>query len=100
EPYNAHGGPIAPPVEVKAVGELSKEFFRNLRDLQNTMDDFSNVHDSIIRTIGPPTNFSNERLSSGVFLGILAGAVLLFLLRTLVPWRFLALYHGYLVFAL
>src|SRR5690606_22605513 len=53
EPYNAHGGPIAPAVEVKAVGELSKEFFRNLRDLQNTMADFSNVHDSIIRTIGP-----------------------------------------------
>ena len=31
EVYSAHGAPVEPPVEVKAVTELSKDFFRNLR---------------------------------------------------------------------
>ena len=42
---NTPSGPaIAPAPEVKAVSEMSKDFFRNLRDLQNCMEDFSVVH--------------------------------------------------------
>ncbi|KAK1035360.1 Peroxisome size and maintenance regulator, partial [Friedmanniomyces endolithicus] len=40
------GPPIAPPSRVKPVPELSKDFFRNMRDLQNSMDDFSVLHDA------------------------------------------------------
>ncbi|RPA71262.1 integral peroxisomal membrane peroxin [Ascobolus immersus RN42] len=100
EPYSAHGQSIAPPIEVKPVAELSREFFRNLRDLQNTMDDFSNAHDALIRKIGPLTNFSDERLSSGVYCFFLALSALLFLTARLFPWRLIFLYHGYLLFAL
>lgn len=100
EPYNAHGMPIAPPVEVKAVSELSKEFFRNLRDLQNVMEDFSTAHDNVIRTIAPPTNFSNERLSSGLFIAVLASGLAMFLIKDYIPFRFILLYHGWLLFGL
>ncbi|KAH0238334.1 Pex24p-domain-containing protein, partial [Aureobasidium melanogenum] len=44
EQYAAYGysGPaVAPPQRVKPAPEMSKDFFRNMRDLQNCMEDFS-----------------------------------------------------------
>ncbi|KAI5812165.1 integral peroxisomal membrane peroxin-domain-containing protein [Pyronema omphalodes] len=93
--YSAHGPAIAPPTEIKAVSEISKDFFRNLRDLQNTMDDFSNAHDMLIGTIGPVTNFSDEKLSSGVFLACLLGSVAMMISAHLLPWRFIFLLIGW-----
>ncbi|KAI4285568.1 MAG: hypothetical protein L6R38_000535 [Xanthoria sp. 2 TBL-2021] len=58
----------APPRTIKPAPEMSKDFLRNMRDLQNSMDDFSKLHDAVLKVITPPTNFSNEALSSTVFI--------------------------------
>ncbi|KAI5811391.1 integral peroxisomal membrane peroxin-domain-containing protein [Peziza echinospora] len=100
EPYTAHGGPIAPPPEVKAVSEMSKDFFRNLRDLQNTMADFTEAHDQIIATVGPPTNFSDEQISSGVFQLLFLLCITFFVGAYLIPWNIVFLVHGWFTIAL
>ena len=62
-----------------------------MRDLQNSMEDFSVIHDAFLKIITPPTNFSNEPLSSTIFLVLFVTACLLFVASQLIPWRFLAL---------
>ena len=86
-----NGPPLAPARTIKPAGEMSKDFFRNMRDLQNSMDDFSTVHDAFLRIVTPPTNFSNERLSSAVFLFLFFASCLLFISSHLLPWRLIAL---------
>lgn len=93
--YSAAGPPMAPPPHVKPVTEMSKDFFRNLRDLQNSMEDFAEAHDKVVSLISPPTNFSNEALSSGLFLLLSALACFLFLAAHLLPWRLLFLVTGW-----
>ncbi|KAA8912021.1 integral peroxisomal membrane peroxin-domain-containing protein [Sphaerosporella brunnea] len=93
--YTASGPAIAPPPEVRAVSEISKDFFRNLRDLQNTMDDFTVMHDKTIALIGPPTNFSDEKLSSGIFLILFFTSIALFISAHLLPWRLIFLVLGW-----
>lgn len=121
EVYSAHGAPVEPPVEVKAVTELSRDFFRNLMgeylntirlvevenhglmwyvDLQNIMGDFSEIHDQIIATVGPPTNFSNEQISSGVFQLLFAICIGLFIFAYLIPWNLVFLVWGWSTIAL
>ncbi|KAL8791523.1 MAG: hypothetical protein Q9195_005851 [Heterodermia aff. obscurata] len=89
--YSLRGPPLAPPSTIKPAAEMSKDFFRNMRDLQNSMDDFSTMHDAVIRTLAPPTNFSNESLSSSIFLFLFIASCVLFLASQLLPWRFLSL---------
>lgn len=96
EKYTPHGPAIAPPPEVKAVSEMSKDFFRNLRDLQNSMDDFSVAHDKIISVIGPPTNFSDETVSSAVYLCLFFSSLALFVSAHYLPWRVIFLVAGWL----
>ncbi|TGZ84828.1 integral peroxisomal membrane peroxin [Ascodesmis nigricans] len=98
ESYNARGAATAPAAEVTAVQEMSKDFFRNLRDLQNTMGDFTLVHDHIIHTFGPYTNFSDEKLSSFIFIALFFTSIILFVAAHLVPWRFIFLVTGLLAF--
>lgn len=86
---------MAPPRTIKPASETSKDFFRNMRDLQNSMADFSGVHDSLVALIAPMTNFSNERLSSGLFLFLSLATVVLFVAAQLLPWRFILLALGY-----
>lgn len=95
DPYPAHGPATAPPPEVKAVSELSKDFFRNLRDLQNSMDDFSTAHDDVIAAVVPPTDFSDEYVSSTLFLLMFTTSILLFLTARHVPWRLVFLVSGW-----
>ncbi|KAF3917917.1 hypothetical protein ABW20_dc0108962 [Dactylellina cionopaga] len=95
DPYPSRGPPSAVPPQVKAVSEFSKDFFRNLRDLQNSMDDFSNAHDQVIQVVGPPTNFSSETLSSGVFLILSFLTCTLFIGARHVPWRPVMLVAGW-----
>ncbi|KAI9656166.1 MAG: hypothetical protein M1829_000434 [Trizodia sp. TS-e1964] len=95
DPYSASGPALAPPPDVKPVGEFSKDFFRNLRDLQNSMDDFSRSYDALVALISPLTNFSDERLSSAVFLLLALLSAALFLAARLLPWRFLFLLSGW-----
>ncbi|KAJ5684227.1 uncharacterized protein N7477_000572 [Penicillium maclennaniae] len=62
-PYYSYEGPaLAPARTIKPASETSKDFFRNMRDLQNCMADFSDVHDAIISVFAPLTNFSDEKL--------------------------------------
>ncbi len=93
--YNIGGPPLAPAPTVKPVKELSKDFFRNMRDLQNSMEDFSRVHDKIISVLTPQTNFSNEALSSTLFLFAFFGALVMFIASHLLPWRMIALLTGW-----
>jgi hypothetical protein len=93
--YSLRGPPIAPARTVKPVKELSKDFFRNMRDLQNCMEDFSRVHDMVISLLNPPTNFSNEALSSTVFLSLCIATAVMFLASHLMPWRFIFLIGGW-----
>jgi len=98
--YSAAGPPIAPAPTVKPVKELSKDFFRNMRDLQNCMEDFSRVHDRLISVLTPPTNFSDEPLSSTLFLFCFATASFMFIASHLMPWRFIFLVIGWVVISL
>lgn len=60
------------------------------------MSDFSDAHDQIIATIGPPTNFSDERISSGVFQALFILCIILFISAYLVPWGIVILISGWL----
>lgn len=95
--YSPTGPPLAPAPTVKPVKELSKDFFRNMRDLQNSMEDFSRVHDQLIALLNPPTNFSDEPLSSTVFLFSFAATCFMFVASHLIPWRFIFLAIGWAV---
>ncbi|KAL8828537.1 MAG: hypothetical protein Q9191_002528 [Dirinaria sp. TL-2023a] len=89
--YSLHGPPLAPPSTIRPASEMSKDFFRNMRDLQNSMDDFSTSHDMLIALVAPFTNFSNEELSSSIFLILFVITCLSFITAHLLPFRFLAL---------
>lgn len=94
-PYYSYQGPaLAPAKTIKPASETSKDFFRNMRDLQNVMADFSDVHDATVSLFAPITNFSNEKLSSIIFLVLTITAALLFLTAHLLPWRFILLLGG------
>lgn len=65
-----------------------------MRDLQNVMADFSDAHDATVSIIAPLTNFSNEKLSSALFLGGTVATALLFLTAHMVPIRLVMLAGG------
>lgn len=93
--YPLQGPPLAPPQSITPAPELSKDFFRNMRDLQNSMEDFSVLHDTLIAWLAPPTNFSNEALSSAIFLFLFILACVLFITAHLLPWRLILLLGGW-----
>ncbi|KAI9882516.1 MAG: hypothetical protein M1823_005735 [Watsoniomyces obsoletus] len=98
--YFPYGPPIAPPVEVRPPSELSKDFFRNLRDLQNSMDDFSRVYDHLALSVGPVTSFADEELSSAVFVLLVALVGVLMVMSRFLPWRLISLVAGWTVISL
>ncbi|WPH02406.1 Hypothetical protein R9X50_00526900 [Acrodontium crateriforme] len=89
------GPPSAPPSRVKPAPEMSKDFFRNLRDLQNCMEDFSRMHDAANEYITPFTNFSDEGLSSMLFVALFGLCGLVMMGSAIVPWRVVALLTGW-----
>lgn len=94
-PYYSIDGPaLAPPKTIKPASETSKDFFRNMRDLQNSMADFAILHDALIAAIAPATNFSNEVFSSALFLYLWILTAVLFIAAHLFPWRFIFLVGG------
>lgn len=93
--YGYSGPAVAPPQRVKPAPEMSKDFFRNMRDLQNCMEDFSRAHDGAIALITPYTDFSDERVSSAVFLIIALLCTMVFVGSHLIPWRAVALLGGW-----
>ncbi|KAK5739575.1 Peroxisome size and maintenance regulator [Elasticomyces elasticus] len=95
-----YGPPLAPASRVKPVPEMSKDFFRNMRDLQNSMDDFSTLHDVANDYVTPYTNFSDESVSSLLFICLFAVACVAFVGGQWVPWRAVALCAGWITTAL
>ncbi|KKA29235.1 hypothetical protein TD95_002043 [Thielaviopsis punctulata] len=96
--YSPRGPPLAPPRTIKPAKELSRDFFQNMRDLQNCMDDFCVAHDQVVATIVPTTNFSDEARSSAVFLFMFVASVLMSISAHLLPWRILFLVGGWVFF--
>ena len=94
------GPAVAPASRVKPAPDLSKDFMRNMRDLQNCMEDFSRVHDAANDYITPYTNFSDEKLSSTIFLFFFVLSGIALLGSTVVPWRFIALAGGWFAVAM
>ncbi|KAK4121140.1 hypothetical protein N657DRAFT_624264 [Parathielavia appendiculata] len=93
--YSPRGPPLAPARAFKPTKELSRDFFRNMGDLQNVMEDFSVVHDQIVALVVPKTNFSDEALSSAVFVVLSAACLVMLIAAHLLPLRFLALVGGW-----
>lgn len=85
----------APVRNIKPATETSKDFFRNMRDLQNSMIDFSVVHDQLLGIIAPLTDFSDERLSSTVFFMLCIIACFLFVASDLISYRAFLLIVGW-----
>ncbi|KAK5053108.1 hypothetical protein LTR84_002082 [Exophiala bonariae] len=92
---NYAGPALAPARTIKPASETSKDFFRNMRDLQNCMADFSNLHDVLVSTIAPATNFSDETFSSQLFLYLTILTTLSFISAHLLPWRLILLLAGW-----
>ncbi|KEF57885.1 uncharacterized protein A1O9_05806 [Exophiala aquamarina CBS 119918] len=92
---NYAGPALAPARTIKPASETSKDFFRNMRDLQNCMADFSNMHDFLVSTIAPATNFSNETFSSQLFVYLTILTTLSFVSAHLLPWRLILLVAGW-----
>jgi hypothetical protein len=65
-----------------------------MRDLQNSMADFSALHDAVVKTVAPLTNFSDEILSSTIFLYLTLITTSLFIIAHLIPWRLIFLLGG------
>jgi len=82
-------------IPITPVPELSKDFFRNLRDLQNSMDDFSVAHDKVVALIAPLANFADEGLSTAVFLFSFLACSVMLVACSLVPWRGIFLLGGW-----
>ncbi|KAL7623263.1 Peroxisome size and maintenance regulator [Parahypoxylon ruwenzoriense] len=95
--YSPHGPPLAPAIQVKPVKELSRDFFRNMRDLQNSMEDFSQLHDAVIRLMVPRTNFSDEALTSALFVALFAACLFMSIASNVLPWRLIFLSLGWAV---
>ncbi|KAI3289886.1 hypothetical protein DTO002I6_6763 [Penicillium roqueforti] len=94
-PYYSYDGPaLAPATTIKPAPETSKDFLRNMRDLQNCMADFSDAHDAALSVFAPLTNFSNEKLSSTLFLGCTIAIVVLFISAHLLPLKLVLLLCG------
>jgi hypothetical protein len=66
-----------------------------MRDLQNSMDDFSILHDTTVSLLAPPTNFSDEPLSSSLFLFLTTITFVLLLSSHILPWRLIFLVAGW-----
>ena len=92
--YSYEGPALAPAKTIKPASETSKDFFQNMRDLQNTMADFSDLHDFLVKTLAPPTNFSDEKRSSEIFILLTAVTASLFLVAHMLPWRAIFLIGG------
>jgi hypothetical protein len=94
-PYYSYEGPaLAPAKTIKPVPETSKDFFRNMRDLQNSMADFASAHDVVASSVSPLANFSDEIMSSTVFLFLTAIGASLFITAHWLPWRLIFMMSG------
>ncbi|KAF3761090.1 peroxisomal Pex24-like protein [Cryphonectria parasitica EP155] len=93
--YSPRGPPRAPARTVKPARQMSSHFMRNMRDLQNCMEDFSRGHDQVVTVVVPKTNFSDEALSSGLFVALFGLTLFMTIAAHLLPWRAITLCGGW-----
>lgn len=93
--YSPQGPPRAPARTLRPVKELSRDFFQNMRDLQNSMEDFSRGHDRVVASLLPTTNFSDEALSSALFVALFVLTLFMTIAAHLLPWKAVALCAGW-----
>lgn len=91
------GPPSAPPSRLQPAEATSRDFWRNMRDLQNIMEDFSRGHDAVNRYLAPYTNFSDEGLSSLIFVLVFVVMNLALVASAMVPFQTIALLAGWTV---
>lgn len=82
------------PQPAKPVPELSRDFFMNMRDIQNTMDDFNSAYDLIRGYVLYVMTFSNEPLSSTVLAFSALGGLVLLAVVQFLPLRLIILVLG------
>jgi hypothetical protein len=83
-----------PPQPAKPAPELSRDFFMNMRDIQNTMDDFSSVYDVVRGYVLYLTTFTNEPLSSTILAFSALTAIGMILFIHFLPVRWIILVVG------
>lgn len=74
---------------------MSSHFLKNMGDLQNSMEDYSRAHDHIVTRLVPLTDFSDEALSSALFIALFALTLVMTIAAHLLPWRAVALCGGW-----
>ncbi|CAD6501022.1 BgTH12-06722 [Blumeria graminis f. sp. triticale] len=84
-----------PAPTINPVREMSKDFFRNMCDLQNSMGDFCRIHDQCVSLTVPLTNFSDELLSSAFYNFSFAALLIILVLSPLLPWQIIFLLFGW-----
>jgi Integral peroxisomal membrane peroxin len=82
------------PQPAKPAPELSRDFFMNMRDIQNRMDDFSNLYDIVRKWVIDLTTFHNEPLSSTLLAFSSIAAIALILLIEYLPVRWFVFILG------
>jgi Integral peroxisomal membrane peroxin len=82
------------PQPAKPAPELSRDFFMNMRDIQNSMDDFSDLYDLVGKWVMEVTTFGDEPLSSTVLAFTTIGALGLLLFIQFLPMRLIILIAG------
>jgi Integral peroxisomal membrane peroxin len=83
-----------PPQTAKPVPELSRDFFMNMRDIQNSMDDFNNVYDLVRAWVMDIATFKNEPLSSTILAFTCIAVIAMIVLTPFLPMRWIMLVLG------
>lgn len=73
-----------------------RDFLLNMRDIQNSMSDYSTTYDDISRTITDYANFANEKKSSVTLFVCVVGALGSIVAAAYIPVRLIALFTGWL----
>lgn len=76
-----------------------RDFLLNMRDIQNSMQDYINTYDQVSKTITDYANFADEKKSSVTLFVCVSGAICSILVGTYIPVRFIALVVGWIVLA-
>ncbi|ODQ52827.1 hypothetical protein SAICODRAFT_35478 [Saitoella complicata NRRL Y-17804] len=74
--------------------ELSRDFLLNMRDIQNSMDDYTTLYDTLTTHI---TAFTAERVAGELVFLLTLGLFALVFCGKYVPWRFVFLGAGWIV---
>ncbi|TQS37345.1 hypothetical protein Golomagni_02183 [Golovinomyces magnicellulatus] len=81
----------------KPMTERSKDFFRNMRDIQNIMESYSRLHDQITDHVLPLTDCTDELISLNLFISFFFGSFFVFFVSHIIPWQWIVLSVGWII---